>query len=150
MSTSHTHPMSDRLDPPPSIRWRSWPLRDSPGQTLLIALGLAVAVLAVRWASGYTHLALVALVVLLLALWPCFVPIAYEINIRGIERRLFARRRRIPWTAIRRYQVSTDGAVLLPRKEHHPADFLQATFLPWATRREEVLEQLEYYLGPPK
>jgi hypothetical protein len=112
-------------------------------------VGLAAAGAVVHWLTGRTHLAVLAIFVLALSLWQFFVPAGYEMDVRGVERRLFGRRRRIPWAAIRRYMIGRGGVTIVRHGDGRPTDALLATHLPWGNRREEVLGQIRYYLGPP-
>jgi hypothetical protein len=112
-------------------------------------VGLAAAGAVVHWLTGRTHLAVLAILVLALSLWQFFVPAGYEMDVRGVERRLFGRRRRIPWAAIRRYMIGRGGVTIVRHGDGRPTDALLATHLPWGNRREEVLGQIRYYLGPP-
>jgi hypothetical protein len=153
--SSSSQPMSSPVDPlelpmppapPPPLQWRSWPLRENVPGAILVFGGLVGAGAGVRWVTGQTHLALLAVAVLALALWRFFMPTLYELNIGGVNQWLFGRHRRIPWREIRHYEVQSSGVLLLPRAEPCPMDAFRGLYLPWGKRRDEVLAQVRYYL----
>ena len=82
-------------EPPPPIRWRSWPVRDEPGRGLLVTIGLVTLTVAIGWLSGEVYLALAALAALVVALWRFFLPVAFELSGEGVDQRLLGRRRRL-------------------------------------------------------
>jgi hypothetical protein len=141
--------LSEPEGPPPSIVWRSWPLRDSfAGAASTLAL-LIAAGSGVRWITGQTHLAVLAVAVLVLALWRFFLPTAFELSSEGVSQWLLGRRRRIPWRAIRRYEICSSGVLLLPRADACPIDACRGLYLPWGPHRHEVLAHVRYYLDRP-
>ena len=140
---------TEREEPPPSVQWRSWPMRDSAIAAAMVLVGLAAAGAAVRWVTAETHLALLAVGVLALALWRFFLPASFELNPDGVSQWLFGRRRRIPWRQIRRYEVCSSGVLLLPHADRCPIDAFRGLYLPWGRHRSEVLAQVRYYLDRP-
>ena len=135
-------------EPPPSMRWWSWPLRENTLCAGLVLLGLAAAGIGIRQLTGATHLALLAVAVLAIALWRFFLPVQFELNADGVNQWLFGRCRQIPWKAICGYEVCSAGVLLLPRADRCPMDPLRGLYLPWGSRRDEVLARVRYYLDP--
>jgi hypothetical protein len=135
--------------PPAAIRWRSWPAVERPRRTGLVAFVLLAAAVLVRWQTGGTVLALMALAALLAALWRYFLPLRFEVNAHGVERSLFGRARHVPWSAVARYEVCTNGMLLVPTDDDSPMSAFSGLFVPFADNREAVLLRLRYYLGPP-
>lgn len=148
-STSELSQASWTDEPPPLVRWRSWPLRDNPLVGVLILAGVLVAGMYVFRASTQLHLAVGAAAVLAVAGWRFFVPVTFELNSEGVHQWVFGRHRRIPWTEIRKHRIFPSGTLLLPYEREAPIDVLHGLFLPWGRRREEILAQLRYYLDPP-
>ena len=134
---------------PPSLQWRSWPLGESLSAAVLVPAGLLAAGAAIRWVTGQTHLALLAVAALGIALWGFFLPTAFELNSEGVSQWLLGRRRRIPWREIRRYQVRASGVLLLPSADACPLDACRGLYLPWGRHRPEVLAHVHYYLDRP-
>ena len=132
--------------PPPTLSWRSWPLRDHLPGTLVVAAVLAGVAFGVRWVTGQPHLALLASGALAVALWRFFLPILFELGPDGVDHWLLGRRRRVPWTAIQRYEVRSTGVLLLPFADRCEVDALRGLYLPWGEHRDEVLFQVRYYL----
>ena len=136
-----------RQPPPTPIRWQSWPLRDSGVRTLLVLLGLLVAAVVVRWTTGRTILALVALLALIAALWRYFLPVEFELSQQGVDQWVFGRRRRISWKAVRRYEEYPAGVLLLPHEDRSAMAAFGGLFLPFKTHRDEILAHLRQYTG---
>ena len=140
---------SEADEPPPSVQWQSWPMRDSLPAAAMVVGGLVAAGAGVVWITAETHLALLAVGVMAIALWRFFLPASFELNTDGVSQWLFGRRRRIPWREIRRYEVCSSGVLLLPRADRCPIDAYRGLYLPWGKHRSEVLAQVHYYLDRP-
>ena len=135
------------IDPPPSVRWRVWPVLEQPGLGVVILLAVAFAGLATQWATGRPQLGLLAAAVLLAAVWRFFLPISFELDRNGIVQQLFGYRRRVHWKAIRRHERCNEGVLLLPHADDCPMDRLRGLFLPWGVYRRNVVEQIDFHLG---
>jgi hypothetical protein len=107
----------------------------------LLAAGLGV-----RGVTGHTHLALLAIAALALSLWRFFLPVVFTLSADGVHKSLLGRDRRIPWLAIRRYEVYPKGVLLFPYTDATWVDSFQCLFLPWGNHRQEILALLNYYL----
>ena len=103
----------------------------------------------VHWITGRTHLAILATAALAVSSWRCLLPTSFELNPDGVHRRVLGRHRQIPWEQIRRWEMCPRGVLLLPWADRWAMDAFGALYLPWGTRRQEVLAQLHFYLGPP-
>lgn len=137
-------------DPPPTLSWRCWPLVEHALGASLFVAGLAAVGVGVHWLTSQIHLAVLAVAVLLLAMWRYFLPIHYELTPDGVDQWMFGGHRRIPWTAIRRYEVCPSGVLLLPFADRSAMDAFRGLYLPWGDRREEVLFQVRFYLDRPR
>ena len=133
--------------PPPSLRWRSWPLRDEPLRASLVVLGLVAAGAILITCGVAAHMALLAVLALAITLWRIFVPVAFELNADGVNQTLLGQRRQLPWSAVRRYEVNAAGVLLLPHADRCSMDFFRGLYLPWNRHREELLTQIRYHLG---
>lgn len=136
-------------EPPPLVRWRVWPLRDSILQASIVLGGLAAAAVATFQVTQQLHLAVFAVATLAVALRGCFLPTLFELGTNGVNLWVLGRHRRIPWKAIRRQVVSSSGVLLLPHAECCPLDALHGLYLPWGNRREDVLAKVRYHLCQP-
>ena len=137
-----------RRDPPVPVQWRSWPLREGALRASLVLAGLVAAWAVVRWVTGQMHLALLAMAALGLSLWRFFLPVTFELNAQGVDQWLLGRHRHIPWQAIGGYEVCQAGVLLLPEADCCPIDVFRGLYLPWGSRREEVLAHVRYHLDP--
>jgi len=146
MSGSEQFDFPDLEESPPSVQWRSWPVRERMAAASMVVGGLVAAGLLVRWITGQTHLALVAVAVLAIALARFFLPTLFELNPDGVSQWRLGRRRRIPWREIRSYEICAAGVLLLPHADPCPLDAYRGLYLPWGQHRDEVLAHLHYYL----
>jgi hypothetical protein len=137
------------LEPPPPIRWRSWPVRDDPWRGLIVTAGLLAAGVVIGWITGKMYLGLLALAALVAALCRFFLPVVFELGGEGVVQRLCGRQRRIPWHAIRSCEVRSAGVMLLPQEDRSAVVPFCGLYLPWTTHRDEVLAHVRHYLGRP-
>lgn len=137
-------------EPPPPVRWRSWPLRDDVLRAVLLVIGLLLVAGGLAWLSGAAYLGALAMAALLVALWRFFLPVVFELSGEGVSQRLFGRPRLIPWRAVRRYEVRRAGVLLLPDENRSPLAPLRGLYLPWTTHRDEVLAHVGHYLERPR
>ena len=136
--------------PPPPIRWRSWPVRDEPLHSAVIAGGLLIAVVTVYGVAGRAYLAVLALAALAIALRRFFVPVEYELSEDGVDRWLFGRQRRIRWQAVGRYEVCRQGVLLFPYKDLSVLAVFRGLYVPFLSHREEILAHVRHYLDQPE
>ncbi len=135
-------------DPPPLVRWRSWPLRENPLAAAFVLAALIAAGFGVHWVTGGVLLAVFASIALTASMWRYFVPVTYELNTDGIHQWTLGRHRRAPWNEVRHYETCPGGVMLLPHAEACPIDAFRGLYLPWGDRGEEVMNQVRYYLEP--
>jgi hypothetical protein len=147
MSNSTEEYPSAMLPPPPApLRWQSWPVHDDALRTSLVAIGLLTLGVVVRWLSGHTHLAVLAVLAVAAAAWRFFVPVTFELGETGIDRWVLGRRRHVPWEAIRRHEVGPDGVLLFRDEARSPLAPLRGLFIPWCAHRDEVISLFRRYL----
>ena len=132
---------------PPAVRWRVWPLWDNPFRGAAVLAALAMAGFVAEWATGRPYLGLVVAAVLMASIWKFFVPVSFDLDQNGVSRQFFGRRYRIPWRSIHRLEIHPTGVLFMPHEDACPMDVFQGLFLPWDDCREEVLAQVEFYLG---
>ena len=130
----------------PPARWRSWPVRDRFFRVVLFVLGALAVAGGVCYTTARIHLAGLTLLVLLAAAARLFVPRSFEAGAQGIERWSLGRHRRIPWRRVGRLEIHRRGVLLLPRADDCPLDAFHAVYLPWGSRRDEVLAAIHRYL----
>ena len=135
------------LDPPPSVRWRVWPLLEQPSWGACIVAAITFTGLITHWATDRPQLGLLVSFALMAAIWRFFLPTSFELDRHGLDQRRFGHHRRVPWKAIRRHERCEAGVLLLPRTDDCPLDRLRGLFLPWAEKRDEVLAQIDFHLG---
>ena len=115
-----------------------------------MVVGLLMAGVGVGWLSGEVYLGLAALAALAVALWRFFLPVVFELSEKGVDQRLLGRQRRIPWEAIGRHEVRSAGVLLLPHDDRSAMAPMRGLYLPWASRRDEVLAHVRHYLEHPE
>ncbi len=130
------------------LQWRSWPLVKSPARAAAVLAGIA-AVGVLVWASvGSVPLALLAAAAMTASLWRFFLPVTFALSEQGVDQQVYGRRRRIPWRAIRRYQVGSAGVLLVPHGERTVMAPFRSLYLPWENHCDEVLAFMRHYLDP--
>lgn len=133
-----------RRGPPPPVSWRSWPLEEGGASAWWLSI-VAVGVIVAVWLStGSAPRTLVACAALGVAAWRFFVPTHYELGAQGISQEAFGRLRRIPWRAFESAELCREGVFLRPANESWLPP--HGMYLPWGSRRSEVLAQIDYYL----
>lgn len=131
-----------------TVRLVNWPLRQEPLKAAIIGLlAVALSLAAGRLSQSYAMGCLV-LVVLILASWRIWLPVQFEFSHKGIIQSVLGRRRRIPWTQVRRYEARRAGVLLLSDSVATPLSPLRGIFIRWNGHRDELMEILEAYLNP--
>ncbi len=131
------------------IRWRSWPFGRSPLRSAAVVLGVLGVGCAVGIALGSWPLGLLAAGALLTTLWRFFTPVTFRISDDGVDQWVYGRRLRIPWRAIRRYEVCAAGVLLVPHGERSIMAPFRSLYLPWEGHCDEVLAYMRHYLSGP-
>ncbi len=111
-------------------------------------LAAALAVVAVMGLAANWYYSALAVVFVALTLWRMWFPIVYRFEPQGIVQVALGRRRLISWSSIERYVVRRHGVLLVPHGFGAVRHVSRCQFIRWGGRREDVLEQLEFYLGP--
>jgi hypothetical protein len=131
---------------PEEVTIDDWPLRDRPlGASIALTLAAGLTWLAV-WATGVTAVGAAIGVALSLTLWRSWLPVRYQVGSGGIVQTVLGWRRRIPWTAIRRYELRGDGVLLLADAFRAGMSPLRGLYMHCGNNREAVIAQLEYHL----
>lgn len=130
---------------PPPVVWRSWPLRDEPTPTRLLALALGMLAMAVIAVTSSGWLALMAIGVLLAAMWRHFVPVEYRVGARGFRQTFFGRGSTIRWSQIRVVELRARGVLLYPDTYFGPLRAMRGLYVPWRSHRKEVLRLVDFY-----
>jgi len=129
------------------LRWQCWPLRDDALRSAMVLGGLLGVGLLVRWITGQTHLALAAAGLLGATFWRYFVPITYELNDRGLERRVLGRQLWIGWEAIQRWEAGPDGVLVYLQSQPGLWGWFRAIYVPWGPDVQQLLGRLRAYCG---
>lgn len=131
---------------PEEITLFCWGLRDVGWYGWGNLLLAGVAAYGVAWLTGWAWAGWGVLALLLLSLWRFWAPIRFELGPQGIDQTVLGRTTRIPWTAIRNYEIRPKGVLLFADALLTPLSPLRALYLPWAGEREQVLGHIDYYL----
>lgn len=131
---------------PEDVALIDWPLRQQPVRSLVALAAAALGVWLSGWMTGSPWLAGAVAGALAVTLWRTWLPVSYELGGSGIVQSVLGWRRRIPWTAIKNYEMDEEGVLLLPDPVAAPLSPLRGLFLRWGERRSEVIAHLDYYL----
>lgn len=137
-----------RRGPPPPVSWRSWPLEEGGASAWWLSIVAVGVIVAVGLSTGSPQRTLVACAVLSAAAWRFFVPIHFELSAQGISQEVFGRQRRIPWRAFEGGEVCREGVFLRPAGGSWT--LFRGLYLPWGSRRSEVVAFVDYYLNQPR
>jgi hypothetical protein len=129
-----------------ALRWRSWPLKDRPRWSWLVACGLLGAGAAVWFAGGGWLLGVAAIAGLAGTLWQFLLPVRYEVDSLGVRRSALRRSRLIPWHSVRAYQLRPTGVVLYQRVDPTKIDLLRSVFVPYPGDEDELLCAMREHL----
>lgn len=131
---------------PEEVVYRVWPLREAGwGGWVTIGIVIGTSLLAL-WAARSVPMAILTLVSLLTVTWQTWLPTSVQIGPSGVLLSTLGRCRRIPWTAIRHYEIGLHGILLSPDVVQNHFSPLRGLFLHWGRHRAEVLANFEYYL----
>jgi hypothetical protein len=126
-----------------------WPLRQRPVESLLLVAVAAGTSCFVGWWTRQPLVGGALAAALAIVLWRTWLPVTYVLGLSGVTQTVLGRTRRIPWSAIRSFELQPDGVLLSPDRDLVPLSPLRGLYLPWLGEREKVLAHLEYYLQPP-
>jgi hypothetical protein len=113
-----------------AMSWTTHPFRRQRGRGVAaLAVVLATLVLVHAWARSPLLTALGALL-LLVSVWPFYVPVRYRLDDAGVEADYGPWRRRWAWDRFRAFVPQADGAVLTPFVRPHPLERWRAVLLP--------------------
>lgn len=131
---------------PATIRWRSWPIADSPRWSWLLPLALLGVGAAVLFIGGGWLLAILMVASLAIVMWQFLAPVTFEVCSLGIRRYAFGRVRLVPWSAIRAYQLRSTGVVFFQRADPTSGDVLSSLFVPYPSDEDEMVVSVRLYL----
>ena len=136
--------------PPPTVRWKAWPLRDRWWATPAV-LGACILVAGLVYlASQRIHLAIFAAVLLALAGWRLILPVKFDLDQDGVHQSIGKRYRCIPWTEIGHYEIDKRGVFFSPFKESCPTDAMRSVYIPWGAHKDEIMSHINFFLDPPE
>ena len=131
---------------PEEVEYWHWPLKDSgPSSWVTLAI-VVVTPIAMGWLSESLAVCFLTLACLMLASWRTWLPIGVVVGASGVTQTVLGRRQRIPWTAIRHYEIGQHGVLMLPDEFRNQFSPLRGIYLHWGRHRAEVLANFEYYL----
>jgi hypothetical protein len=132
---------------PEELSLIDWPLVQQPLSSA-VALFLAGGASGLAgWAARSWIVTAFVAVLMCVALVRTLLPIRYTLGGGGIVQSLWRWRRRIPWTAIRDWELHADGVLLLPEAVQSPLRPLRGVYLHWGQYKAAVLAHLDYHLG---
>lgn len=109
---------------------------------LLMALaGFATAYFSRTWYWGPTAVGAIAI-----AMWRFFLPITFEVTLRGLKQESLMQSARTAWSDVRAIRKCSGGVLLLASENDTPLDALRGLFLPWGPHRAELLHLLALYV----
>lgn len=134
---------------PPSISWRSLPLRDEGAEGLLIPL-LAGGLGWLTYLSTGSPITSIVVVVALLGVWSRgFLPTIWEVGREGVTSKRLGFTTKYRWRKFSAHQLDRRGVLLLPDRKPLPWQYLRAVHVPWGPHQDQLLALVTHYMGPP-
>ena len=129
------------------LHYSSWMLFERKGTMIFLLLIAA----AVSFAFGRTMASpfwgAAAFGLLLLSIWRSLVPVYFEINVNGIVRWTFGRKKFIAWEEIRSYQRQPNGILMFPHTDRYPLESFRGFFLPVPELlREDIQDRFMFFV----
>lgn len=139
-------PPDDRTtEPGPTVEWAYYPTLQRRRLALAV-VGLLLAVgLLVAWITGKWYLGAMTSLAGFVSVWRLYVPMRFELSNQGITQTAWHRRSTTDWRSVGKIELLDDGLRLLPVPRYGELDVLRAIFVPWGTRRDEVLKCVEFH-----
>ncbi len=133
-------------EPLPVLQVTDWPLRDDAAQAVAALLGIGGFSTVIGVWSGTPWLTLAAASALFLATWRLWLPVHFELDVRGVQWRLFRWRHFIPWTNIADARQDPQGVLLLGRRWPWPWSAFRGLYIAGHGRRDELHAVVRFYL----
>jgi len=130
----------------PRMRWTVWPLIDRPWASLSLGVLTLAIGYAVYATSGKWYWTAAASLAIIVAAWRLFLPVTFEVTLRGLKQESMIQSARTPWSEIRAVRKCSGGLLLLSGNDDSPLDALRGLFLPWGPHRTELLQLTSLYL----
>ncbi len=134
-----------RVAPEEITLWH-WPLRDRKVGAWLALVVPLLAGISIAWRFDQWWAGVIVGLLGYATIWRTLLPMQITLGATGIKERCLGFERRIPWTAIRSYEVRRHGVLLFPDERLTRVAPLRGLYLHWGQQRYEVLEVVEYYL----
>ena len=149
-STTDHVPQQETVEPPEDLQLVSWPPRDD-GVAGWIFLSLALLLpIVIGFATGNVLFLLVGLLLVTLAMWRMWIPITYQLGPRGVVETVLGRSRRIPWTAVKQWEVRRNGLLLLLSDDPAPLVRLWGVLIRFGGASDKLIRLVTYYAGEPR
>ena len=133
--------------PPLAVRWRHWPLRDEFVKHAVPLFAVSALSLGAAIASHNGWIAAVLLGGWTIVSWPMILPSEYELSASGITHLCAGRATMIPWRMVRSRRELAGGVFLSMKERGGLFQPAQTIFVPFASRRQEILQSVRHYLG---
>ena len=146
-TTEEYTPEVPLAEPPANVEVVNWPVKDEPSSAWAVLAVCLLISLGVGWLGQSPIMTLVALGSFGVALWRVWIPVRFELSPKGVVETVFRRKRRVPWSSIKRCQIRRAGVLLLPTKDSSPISLLSGIYLSWGDQKEALLSCINHYLG---
>jgi hypothetical protein len=132
-------------DPLPVLQLRDWPLRSSPLRCLVLAIGMIALSSMIGWVAANWAMMAFAVAVFFAVTWRVWVPVAFELDVRGIQQIVLHRRSFVSWRQIASYRVDELGVLLLNEADAFPMSALQGLYIRGGNKQAELVQLVEFY-----
>jgi len=122
----------------PSLCWTVWPMGENLLRSAAVIAFLIVAAWAIATSFGLEWL-FVSAIILLLFLAGYFFPTHYLLDSESASARGLISRKKRYWSGLKKYYVGKKGVHLSPYTRPSRLESFRGIYLPFGTRREEIL-----------
>lgn len=130
----------------PRLRWTVWPLVDRPLTSIAVLVGLISSGYLI-WLTGVAwYWGLAASLALAVAMWRYWLPVTFEVSLRGLKQESLFQNARTVWPDIQAVRRCASGMLLLPSMDDSPLDAMRGLFLPWGPHKAELQQLISLYL----
>lgn len=129
------------------VTWTDWPVRRQPARSVVAALVIGCAAVAVSWVDGW--LAVVTVLVLTWATADVLLPVTYTLDEAGITIVRATVRRHHPWSRFEGWRPHREGFVLVGRGHRRALKEGRTRLVRCGEGRDAVASTLGAFLAGP-
>ena len=117
-------------------------MRDDPVRSAVVVIFLGIVVWAIAFCFGRQWI-FPSIIILFLFLASFFLPTSYHLDEEAVSVRSFLSTKKRAWQGLKEYHVGPKGIHLSPHSQSAMVKRPRSVYLPFGTKREEILGYVE-------